>query len=106
MIFASAIIPIHAICNARYTSGNGLFWLGKDRDVQVPRAVHLGSQGSLAAASGICVAILAGLPGRLLLFLLSCELDLLEFLELSLLRLQSEFLEVVAELQPVLSGAR
>lgn len=72
----------------------------------MPRAVHLGSQVSVAAASGICAAILAGLPTRLLLFLLSCELDSLEFLELSLLGLHSEFLEVVVKLQTMLSGER
>lgn len=94
MIFPSAETSIHAICNATYTSGNGSFWLGKDCDVQVPRAVHLGSQVSVAAASGVCAAILAGLPTRLLPSLPSCELDLL-VLELSLLGLQSGFLEVV-----------
>lgn len=62
MIFPSAIILIHAICNGRYTSGNGLFWLGRDCDVQVPRAVQLGSQVSVAAASGLCA------------FLLGCQL--------------------------------
>lgn len=106
MISPSAIIPIHIICNARYTSGNGLFWLGKGYDVQVPRAVHLGSRVSVAAASGIAAAVLAGLPTGLLPLLPSCELDSLVFLELSLLGLQSGFLEVVAELQPMLTAGR
>lgn len=72
----------------------------------MPRAVHLGSQVSVAAASGIAAAILAGLPTGLLPLLLSCEFDSLVFLELSLLGLQSGFLEVVAELQPVLTAER
>lgn len=65
----------------------------------------MGSQISVAAASGVCTAILAGQPTRVLPSLLSCELDSLEFLELSLLGLQSGFLEIV-ELQPMLSGER
>lgn len=72
----------------------------------MPRAVHLGSGVSVAAASGIAAAILAGLPTGLLLLLPSCELDSLVFLELSLLGLQSGFLEVVAELQPMLTTER
>lgn len=106
MISPSAIIPIHIICNARYTSGNGLFWLRNSYDVQVPRAVHLRSRVSVAAASGVAAAILAGLPTGLLLLLLSCELDSLAFLELLLLGLQSGFLEVAAELQPMLTAER
>lgn len=106
MISPSAIIPTLTICHARYTSGNGLFWLGKGYDVQARRALHLGSRVSVAAASGIAAAILAGLPTGLLPLLPSCELDSLVFLELSLLGLQSGFLEVVAELQPVLTAER
>lgn len=75
MIFPSAVIPVHATCHARSTCGNGLFWLGKDCDVQVPRAVHLGSQVSVAAASGVCAATLTGLPARLFPSLPRCELD-------------------------------
>lgn len=70
----------------------------------MPRAVHLDSQVSVAAVSGVCTAILAWLPTRILPSLLSCELDSLEFLELSLLGLQSGFFEV--ELQPMLSDER
>lgn len=93
---------MHTICNASYTSGNGLFWLGKSYDVQMPRAVHLGSQVCVAAASGIAAAILAGLPTGLLPLLLSCELDSLNFLELSMSGLQSGFLEVLLSYSPYL----
>lgn len=103
MISSPAIIPIRSICDASYCPGNGLFWLGRGYDVQVPRAVHLGSQVSVAAASGIAAAVLAGLPTGLSLLLLSCELNSSVFLELSLVGLQSEFLEVAVELQPMLT---
>lgn len=83
MISPSAIIPVRSICDASYSPGDGLFWLGRGCDVQVPRAVHLDSQVSVAAASGIAAAVLAGLPAGLLLLLLSRELNSLVFLQLS-----------------------
>lgn len=47
---------------------------------QTLRAVHLVFE-SVAATPRIAAAILIGLPVGLLLFLLSCKLDLLLFLE-------------------------
>lgn len=73
--------------------------------MQVPKAVQLGSQVSVAAAPGVCNAFLTG-PARLLPSLPSWELDSLELLELSLLGLQSGFLEVVEHVQPMFSGER
>lgn len=48
MLFEMPDTPLEIVCSG----------LGKDCDVQVPRAVHVGSQVSVAAASGVCTAIL------------------------------------------------
>lgn len=93
VISPSAIIPIHTVRLARHTSGNGFSWLGKGWDLQTPRAVHLGSRVSIAAALGL---LLLPSPGRQL----SCELGSLLFPALSRSDCSLGFLKLLLSYSP------